>query len=294
MPVYPYVPGPPFDYYAGIPPVSPNVQATFWALGTGNPIVGPGADAGSYTVPAFPWLYFYAGYSNFAAQINSGWGLSSFIDGCIQDNGPLACTCVLITDHDGADSYFALVSNAGAPGTWDTILTQPGNDAAGNAGPIILRPIPAPTILNAARKTASFDLDLTVTVPMPAAGIYQSGGSCECGPVGYKVKQQIVLRGSPPPTTRDAGWTDMTLVGGGAQPLLGTAMGSPVALESLCGATDQDVYIAAELIFDSGFVAPVVSKNATRIECGPNIAEPERPRFRPGSQQPPRTPTRTR
>jgi hypothetical protein len=287
------------SYYAGypafgsMPPLSANADATFWALGTGNPALGPGDDAGTWTAAANGWMYYINSYYGgwYAAEIFTGWGTSNAIDGCVQNNPAGSCTCVLITDQDGTTGYFALASDD-ADAAWNFDLVQPGTDGSGNFSGIILEPIPAPTVVNAARKAASLDLDITVNVPMPAAGIYQSGGSCACGPIGYKVKQAIVLRGQPAPSDRVNGWTDMALVGGGAQAV--TAMGSPVTVESLCGASNQDVYIATELVFDSDFVAPVVSGDATRVECGPDVAEPERPRFRPGTQRPPRTPSRSR
>jgi hypothetical protein len=71
-------------------------------------------------------------------------------------------------------------------------------------------------------------------------------------------------------------------------------MGGSVVVESLCGSVDNDVYLSTELWFDSDFTAPFVSSNSTRIECGPTLADPEKPRFRPGSQQGPRRPTRAR
>jgi hypothetical protein len=300
-------------------PLSANTEATFWALGTGNPAVGPGDDAGGYTHSGLPdfvypaggtsWLYLnysYAGsgyYYYFAGEIFTGWGASAAIDGCVQNNAPGTCTCLLITDHDPTDSYFAILSDNADINTWNTELSQPGSDGAGNFGEIILRPVPDPSILNTVRRTPSLDLDITVSVANPTSAIYggRDGAGCACGPIGYKVLENIVLRGSPPPTNRDivtGGWVESTLGGastGTAQPANGTPMGTSVLVESICGSTDHDVYIATQLIFDSGFTTPVVSGNGTRIECGPNIAEPVKPRFRPGDVRPPaRQPRRSR
>jgi hypothetical protein len=85
----------------------------------------------------------------------------------------------------------------------------------------------------------------------------------------------------------------LNLVGGGAQPE--TPVGSPVTVEALCGATNVDVYLATQLTFDSGFTTDVVSANSTRIECGPNVANPTpiRPRVIPERPEL-RTPKRTR
>jgi hypothetical protein len=290
---YPYYP--PFgNYYTK--PWTPAFEATFWALGTGNPAIGPGDDAGSFTVPPAAWAYYnptYYGAYYYAGSIFSGWGLSAAIDGCIQNNPPLSCTCVLLTDEDGVTGYYAALGNNASSGLWWTQLDQPGNDGALNAGPLILDLIPRPIILNTVRRGTTLDLDITATVNVNPAADFTLG-PCACGPVGFKLVETVQARGTAPPATRQAvSWTPMNLTGGGAQPV--TAMGSPVTVESLCGATNTDVYVAAELHFDSGFTAPVVSGNSTRIECGPQIAEPEEPqRFRPGSQQGPRRPTRQR
>ena len=295
-------------YPVGPPPMTANTRLTFWALGTGDPIVGPGDDAGAYVFgpaqpayyPKTPMLYLnysYVGYGFYiynAGEIFTGWGANALIDGCVQTNPPGSCTCVLITDNDGTNGYFAIASDD-ADAAWNFDLVQLGNDGAGNFGPIILRPVPKPTIIHTARKGGSNDLDITVNVASVPSAVYpgRDGASCACGPVGYKVMQAIVARGTPPPPDRDVSWTVMNAVGGGTQPI--TPMGINATVESLCGAADQDVYIATELQFDSLFVAPMVSGDSTRIECGPNIADPVRPRFRPSDIRPPeRQPRRSR
>jgi hypothetical protein len=301
---------PPFARYAT--PWSANATAMFWAVGTGDPLLGPGDDSGTFNFPTYPWMYYAPTYynptyyGNYAGEIFLGWGNSEAIDGCLQTNEVGNCTCLLIEDNDGATGYFAMASAYASPPAWNSDLIQPGNDPAGNFAGITLAPIPPPTILGAARKASSLDLNITVTVPTlttPAQGVHHSQGSsaCACGPTGYKVMQAIVLRGAPAPTTRDVtAWSPMTLVAdldsdgfGDTQPF--TSLGTSVAVESLCGSADQDVLITTQLEFDSGFTSSIVSGDATRIECGPNIAEPVRPRVRPGDIRPPaRQPRRSR
>jgi hypothetical protein len=296
-----FVPG----YYPGLPPYSTTTpwttsfEATFWALGTGDPAIGPGDDAGIWTVPPFYWAYhnptYYVGGYYYAGTIFGGWGAHGGIDGCIQNNPPGSCTCVLMTDEDGVDGYYAITSNAASAGVWITQLTQPGNDPAGNASPIILTEMVTPIILNSVRNPVTYDLCLTVTVPHSSLGQYELGG-CECGPVGYRVLEMRIPRGSAPPASRQisSGWTFMNLCGGAPQPI--TPIGVPVDVESLSGgALDWDLYLAAQLYFDSDFATPIVSGNSTRIEAGPNLAEPEdRRRFRPGTEQVPQRPNRER
>jgi hypothetical protein len=298
-----YYPGyPPFgNYYTK--PWTPAFEATFWALGTGDPAVGPGDDAGTWTVPPWPWAYYnptYYGYYYYAGSIFAGWGANAGIDGCLQNNPPGTCTCVLLTDEDGTDGYFAITGNNASAGLWWTQLDQPGFDGAGNAAPIILWPMPRPVILNSVRQATTLDLCLTVTYPgSPPADhtLGTCGGSGACGPIGFQVVQMILPRGAVPPATRQApAWTIMTLCDGSPQPI--TPIGATVDVLSPCGATNSDVYLAILLYFDNippHFTSPVVSGNSVRIECGPQLAEPEEPRrFRPGSQQQTRRPARER
>ncbi len=289
------------DFYPSYPPfgLTPpwtmRFAATFWALGTGNPVLGLGDDAGVFTVPPYDWAYYeptYYGYYYYAGIIISGWGRSGLIDGCVQNNPPNSCTCVLLTDQYSGVGYFAILGNAATTGTWITWLDQPGSDGAGNAAPIILKPIPKPIFLSVARRPGTFNIDATMTVPALPEADYTLGG-CDCGPVGYRIVQQVLPRGSAPPTDREAStWPAATTPEGGEQPV--TPLGEPVVIEGICAYVDSDMYLAARLYFESDFASPVVSSNSTRIECGPTLAEPEKPGFRPGSQQGPRRPTRQR
>ena len=120
--------------------------------------------------------------------------------------------------------------------------------------------------------TGSKAESLTVTVAPFSSGIYAKGG-CDCGPVGFKVMSMTIPLGDPPPSDRDATlWTELELAGGGGQPV--TLFGSSVTVESTCGSANHDVYLAPGLVFDSDFAPSVVSRNSTRIECGPNLAYP--------------------
>jgi hypothetical protein len=277
---------------SGIVPFSANATATFWALGAGNPTVGVGIDAGTWTQPPAAWMYYNNTYFGgwYAAEIFAGWGRDAGIDGCIQDFPAGICDCVLMTDQDGSTGYFAMLSKE-TDALWNAFLTQPGNDGAGNFAPIIMMPIPAPFVTNSVAVGA--DLQITSTVAMPTDGIYQSGGACACGPTGFKV---MIATGAAAPASRDvAAWTEATLVGGGLQDW--NAMGASVAVQTpLCEGTGDGVWLTTLLQFDSGFVSPVVSGDSTQISCDPTLADPVdvKPRFRRGTQVPVRTPTRDR
>ena len=73
-----------------------------------------------------------------------------------------------------------------------------------------------------------------------------------------------------------------------------TAGGNPAALGSAttftvpCGATDVDVYVAGAYRWATGFETAVVGANSTRVECGPNLANPADTMIRPVTPQRPR------
>jgi hypothetical protein len=263
--------------YPGNPPVTSGFSGLFWALGAGDPATGLGDDNGTHTEDgwfdynATPAVNFY-----YAGYIDTDWSVAG-IDGCLYNAGATGsldgdeCTCVLLSDQYDSEGYFAVASGQ-VDVVGNTVLDMPGSDDNGNSGPIILMPIPKPFITNTVEDHSTLDLDLTVTVAPFTAGVYVKDG-CDCGPIGFKVMSFELSLGDPPPTDRDISlWTEIELVGGGTQPV--TPFGSSVTVESTCGSANTDVYLASALVFDSGFGPAVVSRNSTRIECGPNLADP--------------------
>jgi hypothetical protein len=275
--------------YTGTTPVSENANAIFWRQGFGDPAPGFGADSGIFDLVATGGLYFSAfpsvGYYG-GATILTGWQPGT--DDCI-DGGN--CLCLLITDSDGDDTYYAMAS-ARSAATLTTVLEQGGTDGSGfYQQPIVMAPLSKPSIVGSAgvgpqNAGGGFsELDLSVTVAPTTAGVYEKDG-CSCGPVGFKVLQTIVPRGSMPPSDRSVGWQEAQLSAGGPQDV--TPLGAMVNVRSTCGAADQDVYLATEMYFDSGFGTSVVSANSTRVECGTNLADPdEKPtKIRPRQDRP--------
>jgi hypothetical protein len=277
----------------GNPPVTSEFSGVFWALGTGDPAFGLGDDNGDFY--SANWFHYdsdptYGVY--YAGYVNTNWGQNG-IDGCLLNAGATSgldgdeCTCILLSDQYGTDGYFAIASSM-VDINGHTYFDMPGADGNGNGGPIILVPIPKPFITLADTNFATRDIDLTVTIDPFSTGIYEKDG-CDCGPVGFKIRSMLIPRGDPPPADRDAElWTELELAGGGAQPV--TPLGSSVTVASTCGYAYHDVYLAAQLIFDSGFGTAVVSRNSTRIECGPTLAEPVVPATRPEAARAVRAP----
>jgi hypothetical protein len=286
-----YAPG--YVYYAPFgytPPLTADFTGFFWRLGEGDPEVGVGVDNGddlayraNYAYGQKSWFY-YTGYPAtqfyYAGRIFGNWGGA---DGCITDLPLPTCECILLMDQDGAQGYFAIIGGRTTAGG-DLAFSQPGNDGNGNAGPITLAPVPVPNIDGSIRNPSTFDVTLQVSVDAPAEGVYLADG-CACGPEGWQIYQQILPRGSQPPDDRATGWELMTLPGGVIQGV--NAFGAQINVESLCGASNTDVYLATKLVFESGFSdassgnADYFSGDSTRIECGPQLAEPQDPELRP-------------
>jgi hypothetical protein len=264
----------------GCTPISPAAKGSFWSQGLGDiaPLVG--IDNGTFDLVNSGDIYFYS-YTDTGfyggAYLQTGWRNGT--DGCI---GSQNCLCLLLTDQDGDDSYWA-IAGAKSNTAFTTTVERGGTDGSGylNA-PIILVRADKPSIVGSAR--VGTDVDLSVSVAPPSGGVYVKDG-CNCGPVGFKVLQQIVPRGNMPPTDRSAGWVEAQLPGGGVQAV--TPMGGTVQVRSVCGAADSDVYLATQLFFDSGFSTSVVSGNSSRVECGTNLADPnDNPRVRPADIKP--------
>lgn len=262
----PYYGYPPY-VYGYSQPFTPNLQATWWKLGTGDPAPGPGDDVGSFDPVAAGGIFFYgSGGTYYAGQIFTGWGANPAIDGCIDTQG--SCTCLLLTDNTGDAQQVALVAGR-ASSTLDTELNQPGNDGSGNSGPIILRNVkPFITLTDNGGDSTSVD----VTVRQDALqGIYDNEG-CDCQ-AGAQARFYLrsVPRGSAAPDSRDlAQWNDT----GAVAPL-----GSPSSPITVNCSDNQDVYVASVIEFTTvaggaaPFTTPNVSSNSTRVECGPSIAD---------------------
>jgi hypothetical protein len=275
--------------YPGNPPVSPNFTGAFWAYG-----VGQANNSGAFGVEnwfsyyALPSFQLYVG-----GEIFTTWAANSDIVGCLFNGGTTAgaldgqeCSCVLLTDHDGTTGYYAALGN-GIDANGNAFLGQAGTDGFGNGAPLILKPIPKPTITGSFRDPGTFNITLDVNVTgAPGDYLGTTGAACNCGVTGYKVLARTLTRGSAPPADRTAAtWQALNLAGGAVQGV--NPLGAPITVESLCGASNTDVYLATQLFFDSDFSTSVVSANSTRVECGPTIAEPQpiRPKVRPDNPQ---------
>jgi hypothetical protein len=280
--------------------VSPELKGVFWSFGTapggGNPSDGLGNDSGS--TPQENWIYI-GGYGS-PATLDGGLGYSHWnapgIDGCVDGDGTLPtadaaqCTVILLSDDDDAgQGYFALASVGPDAGQNYNFLTATGG------GGITLAPTPKPNITGSTRNGGlSVQLTLNVTPGAgPAAGYYlacQSAGLTSGS--RYRIYTQSTPRDAGAPSgenSRDlSNWTlDPSTAGG-------IPVGSPTNVTVTCGGTDLDFYLCSTLLIPTGngsfYELANCSRDATKVECGPNLAEPGRPaRPRPSTGRLPST-----
>jgi hypothetical protein len=268
-----------YDFGCYEAPFSPNATGVFWALGA-----GAGNNSGPYT--SDQWLnsnsynnagtYFYFPGGN----ISTSWNAAANIPGCVYANPPnpgQECTCILITDQDANGNGLFAAMGARGDNLGNTSFELPG------LAPLALEALPAPRVISSTRNPGTNNLDtMTITVDPPSGGVYAKDG-CNCGPVSYKLVAQLLPRAAAAPVDRSTGWNPLPLAGGAMQG--DTNIGATVDVSSMCGASDTNLWIAADVTFDSGFGSSVVSTNGTRIECGPNLANPiEGKPGRPGSR----------
>jgi hypothetical protein len=277
-------------------PLSPAANVTFWAFGQGDPAIGFGNDNGSKNIiDSGLYVYGYGvgganpAYSFFyGAELDvfSNWEGST--DGCIVAG---ACMCVLITDQDGDNGFFA-VTGAVADANLNTFLNQFGTTDGGNSNaPIALVDITGPTIISTSRDGGTNDL--TINVSVPALGGDYSQDGCSCAPMGYRILESSIPFLNSPPSDRAAGlWTEPTLSDGSPQGV--APLGTSISLNGECSMSTNEVYLTTQLVFDTasagGFDTLVVSGNSTRMECDPTLARPTSPQDnrpnRPGQDRP--------
>jgi hypothetical protein len=283
-----------------LPPVSDSIDGVFWGFNTNtgtsaaNPAFGVGIDngawaanngtssswikhraSGGYAYPAFLTLDLPDDTSNGGSGNPINWSVDARIDGCTNDIEPNTCTCFLLTDQLDGIGYFMIDSAiSNAIGNYE-FNGFPG-DAGGNAT-IKMAPIPAPAVTMSERDVVTGDVTLMVDGGSLAGADYRDAG-CDCG-VGYIVYQQIVGRGGMAPIDRTitpSTWIPAPSATGGPQ--AATPFGQQASVRVDCDpAVQQDLYLATAIVEANGLITNNLSANSFRIECGANLAEPNRP-----------------
>lgn len=246
-----------------VPPFTTAASISFWRVGTGSTAIGSGDDNGTYDMIANGGFYFSGYYSSSYAlggylrggKIVGTWQLGG-IDGCVQAN---SCMCLLISDQDGTNSDWAILGGL-SDANLNTLLDIGGTDGVNHFAPILMVPIPTPSVSNI--DAIPFGVGFSASVVLSGGNYVQDGCPCETGG-GFRIVAAAVPKGDPAPQSRDpANWTHPVTLAGGAAQSSPSAFGSTVDFEIGCGAIGQDVYLAAELAFDSGFRTLHVSADA--------------------------------
>jgi len=278
-----------YTYY--IPATSPNLTGVFWALTGGDPTVGVGNDNGALNFNFTEETAYmpYWEYSHFPMTINAGlpmsWGPAS-VDGCIDATGsdstlPDAqqCTCMLLTDEWNGAGYYAVLSKFVATDLFTYVVaTQDSDKMQLSSGEpkndIILSPVPRPAILGSTGDASGKILNVVANDTS-----VDNVDPCNCLQ-GYKIYGVVQPSNSMAPPRDLANWTELASGAGTAQQT--TQLGMPTSVRVDCG-VGQQAYIATVATFDSGYRGHYVSSDAVRVNCDPNVADPQRP-DRPGTR----------
>ena len=251
--------------------VSSSFRGAFWMLGAGDPRIGNGIDSGA--LPALDgasagWVRFDA---TKPAYLRGDWVSDERVDGCISDAPAPHCMGMLLGDQRAGAGYFAMLSDPpGSQGEFS--LVQPGQAA------INLAAVPRPSLTGTVTVNPYTLSVSSVVGAVPPEGLYLDTAECPADVVlGYKIYEQQTYRwgAAPVDRTRDDGspYTGWELAPGGAGP--GGAplpIGTTAAVTLTCY-TATDFFLAASLVFDSGFETPFVSLNSARILCGDCAAD---------------------
>lgn len=235
-------------------------EGMFWAMGHGSTSDRLGVDSGSLrALGRDGWL---SAPANHPAFLSTTWAADARIDGCIEkDVETPRCMAVLLMDQVDGESYFALLTKK-RDSLGNYLFAQPDN------APITLVQVPRPTLLSTGTST------VTIVPPdVPAEGLYLDSAHCGLSAVvGYKIYKQLVPRGAPAPVDRarenvgsGSGWK---LAANGELGDAGSPLVSALTVPLACS-EPKDAYLAASLVFDSGFELQYGSSNSDVIRCEP-------------------------
>ncbi len=228
-----------------------SIVGSFWALGSGNPVVGAGNDSGGWQ-PMDQWLPS----AEPGVWLSGAWSSSPLIDGCI--NGAIApgesseIMAVGLSDQDifGSRGYFAAAAVSRHPGSFPEFDFSTGIQTN-----ILMAPLPRPRFFISPTSIQVFHPSLTDV----ARGFY-SDGSADLNQVivGYRIYKRV---GWPvPPDRRRSSWTALS-------PVLGLNQDWSSSQCFCCGGSS--LAFATALVFSGGFESDHVSQHVAVDPCIP-------------------------
>lgn len=242
--------------------ITGDFEASFWAMGAGHPSARHGVDSGAFAALGPERDGWVTHSSGAPAYFHTTWAAGKMIDDCIDSEDiQTTCTAVLLTDQHDGKGYFALLSASPVRGNYS--FAQPGN------GPIVLAPVPVPQLVDST--VTSSDVHATVGVDTAGAGLFLDSACPSDSVRGFRIYAQVVVHGGDAPTDRGRPNSNVggnwKLADGGESPSGGAlTIDSNAQVTVACKPTD-DVYLAASLVFDSGFETRHVSQNSVPIRC---------------------------
>lgn len=228
-----------------------SIAGAFWAVGSGNPVLGAGNDNGAWQ-PQDQWLQ----PAEPGVWLNGDWSSSPLIDGCI--NG--AATQIMgvgLSDQDifGSRGFFAAAAVSRHPGSFPEF-----DFSGGIQRDILLAPIPRPRFFISPTSIQVFHPSLTDLT----RGFYSDGAAAlNQVIVGYRIYMRV---GWPvPPDRRRSSWTALSPVLG-----LNQDWGSS---QCFCCGGPGSLAFATALVFSGGFESEHVSQHVAVNVCIPEHSQ---------------------
>lgn len=261
------------------------IQGDFWSLTFGDPVVGAGSDDGNWvnggvkTYQGPGWLTQY--YAPPAAygwnmQTNNQWAKDTAIDGCIEGQLPPGHTSEVMV------AMWSDQASDGSTAFWGAIAVErvgaasPQFDFSTPGEQFTLVEVPNVSIVGS-RIIDAANIEVDIQCPDLSPGFRSPDGTTALSEVvqGCAIFRQQLGEGAVGPggagsRDTDAGWTDLATV------IPNGAVGS-VTLSG-CDVNSSN-YLGIAVAFDSGFKTEFVGPNSNRVDCGPDIANPN-PRFK--------------
>jgi hypothetical protein len=282
----------------------------FWSFGGGNPVVGLGNDNGANKGNYYSnWLHPRAP-STGPAFVGGGSGHWAYpgTDGCIDFDGSNGnhttaglpdvneCNIIVLNDLQGDNAYFGVFAVAPNP---NNALNFEYTTVTGFPNPLNLAVLPKPQVISST-PFGGGQVSMTVRVdpgPLtPANGFYLHCSPAQNAAIltGWRLYTRSVPTGAPKPSSPTGRALDQSTDGtfpnfpasapilppwvlnGGTHPI-----GVDASITVPCN-DDNDFFMCATLTFGGAsnitgaadWELKFCSMNSTRVQCGPNLADP--------------------
>lgn len=228
-----------------------NINADYWTLG--DPSINSGTYEWDGTDGSQAWGTLFTGGWSWRTDTENG-----LTNGCPSGSNMIA----QLSDASGNYAYAAATEDTARPIDYDFGF---------GGSSITLQPIPALTISSSGRTGSQLDINVSWTDNSGSA-FFDNGTGLTAGDIfqGFTVYKLEQARGSGAPAdSAIGGWTATN----------GSGANSATVNFTCDDVANNEVWLALGVDYAGGFSSGHVGPPSTRIECDPNMANPE-PRIR--------------